>query len=78
MNLEVQSGVPIPKRLHRGGWVSGTSKYPFAKMNVGDSFQIPKKNIAVTARQWKKAAGKHDWRFVVRQFEGSYRIWRIA
>lgn len=57
------------------------SKYPFPKMDVGDSFLVP--NTTTYARDGKTAIAaasrfglKHGWKFVCRTVDGGVRIWR--
>ncbi len=41
--FEIEKGLPIPAYI-RGNGLKG-SKYPFAKMEIGDSFFVPVKGI---------------------------------
>lgn len=76
--FKVEKNIPLParqiRRFHR------TSKYPFARMKVGDSFAIKGGDRAAMAvRQavhgyQRKAKGQ---KFSVRRFEESYRCWRL-
>ena len=72
--IKIESGVPAP---------TGRSGYPFASMDVGDSFLIEaadgdaaKKastSIGASARNFSK--GKAT-KFTVRRVEGGVRCWR--
>ncbi len=65
--MNVDKNVPIPK------------KYPFAQMQVGDSFviadSIKRTTVSVASIRYGKATGK---KFTTRKMpEGVYRCWRI-
>ena len=74
--LEIQKDVPQPAAKRQ-------SKYPFADMNVGDSFKAPKhlrQSITNCAKSWVKR-NNPSARFLVRsssEDEGAVRVWRIA
>ena len=82
MKYEIEQGVPVPAdRSIRN------SKYPFEKMEVGDSFAVP---VPDTERAGDYAAGirtvayawgkKRSGKFKVR-IEGNHtsiRVWRVA
>lgn len=86
---EIEKNIAIPNQEYRGR-KRGESKYPIAKMEVGDSFLIPAKKGArgkicamstaygavATAKKWMKAAGDTTREFTVRTVEGGARIWR--
>lgn len=63
----IEKGVPMP------------TSFPFAQMEVGDSFVLPTNTKRVTA--WiaaKRYADKHGVEFATRTVEdGSIRLWRI-
>lgn len=68
--MKVDKHVPIP------------TKFPFAKMKVGDSFAVPSnvKRPAVTVAAMRYGR-KHDMKFTVRQTDAkgaAFRCWRIA
>ena len=65
--LPIDKGVPMPMR------------YPFADMQVGDSFAVPqdisRSTIGVAARRY---VDKHGGKFTVRQMpDRSLRCWRV-
>lgn len=73
---QIDSDVPVPS-IRRG-------KYPFAEMNVGDSFsiQVGKKNDAIalgTSARKFGATQTPKRRFVIRtdKAAGTVRVWRI-
>ena len=73
--FKIEKGVPLPDQSSRGG---RRGKYPWAELEVGDSFFVPGK----TARQLGGAntGGRRafpDRRFVSRTVEGGTRIWRV-
>jgi hypothetical protein len=64
--MNIDSNVPMP------------SKFPFAQMQVGDSFLIPadvkRTAVNVAAMRYGK---KHRVKFTVRGTTEGYRCWRI-
>lgn len=88
MTYEVISDVPLPA-IYR----DTRKKYPFNKMDVGDSFAIPvtvgedgdvekaitkaTASVRISSRRWA-LRHKPEWRFVVRRAEDELRCWRVA
>lgn len=73
----LEKNVPMPPRK------AGTARYPFASMEVGDSFAIPKDDkaasaISAAARVWALRHGLHNHKFSVRSNGSTVRIWRTA
>lgn len=79
---QIESGIPLPpyntKRERK-------SKYPFARMNVGDSFFVPTTNEtfdnirhAVYAAACHYAKRNGGGRYKTRAVPGGLRIWRVA
>lgn len=70
MNFKIEKKIPVP---------FSSSKYPFGKMEVGDSFFIKEKEVVLNSVS--SAAhhyGKHNnKKFSIRKAENGYRIWRI-
>ena len=66
--MKIEKGVPMPH------------KYPFADMQVGDSFAIPPTIQRTTVNVAAKRFGdKHGMKFTVRlTADRSYRCWRTA
>ena len=67
MTILIEKGVALPTRALNG-------KYPFAEMEVGDSFFVPKKRTIQT----KSAATQLGFKFKVRHVDGGCRVWRVA
>lgn len=66
MSIVIEKGIPLPTRA-RGG-------FPFAEMEVGDSFFIlGKKSIAT-----KSAETKLGFKFKSKAVDGGCRVWRIT
>lgn len=66
--MKVEDNVPVP------------TKYPFATMQVGDSFELPegvkRSTVSVAAHRFSK---KHGGKFTVRLTEDrKLRCWRVA
>lgn len=79
----IETGIEMPTRPCRGG----PTKYPFAQMEVGDSFYFPASGeskvemrraigrMTSNASAWsKRLPGR---KFSVRTVEGGVRIWRV-
>lgn len=70
--IEIEHNVPVPS--------SHNSKYPFAEMQVGDSFTVPNEqcaSVAGSATNWGDRQTPAV-RFTTRRIdEKSVRIWRI-
>ncbi len=74
MAIKIDKGIPIPPvaRKHANGW-------PFAAMNVGDSFIVPidKRVSARTAvSSWHQR--NKEQRLTGRSTRDGFRVWRIA
>jgi hypothetical protein len=70
--FRIERGVPIPARRNPRG-----SMYPFAEMEIGDSFFVPDgttKTISAAAQYFTKNLGR---RFTVRTIDSGVRVWRI-
>lgn len=69
----IEKNVPAPKRKTR------TIKYPFADMQVGDSFCAPVSWQALynTSRYFLKTRKLEGWKFRAAEEEGGARIWRV-
>lgn len=72
--MEIEKNIPIPRPNAERG------KYPFHKMEIGDSFVVPidsRGAVVAAGNCYKK---KHGMRFTTRRTEcGQFvRIWRIA
>jgi hypothetical protein len=64
----VEKGVPIPL---------GRDKYPWERLDVGDSFFVPGKTLRSLATQTSYAGKRFGRRFRIRLVDGGVRIWRI-
>jgi hypothetical protein len=75
-DIKIDSNVAIPATRR------GRTKYPFATMNVGDSFFSPEENARTAALQHARNANakgscvKFVTRSVTESGETGYRIWR--
>lgn len=74
--IEVEHGIAIPEHAPHG------SRYPFEKMEVGDSFKIPMRKNG--SSHLGSAAGHFrrthpDWKFIIRTLkeENIIRCWRV-
>lgn len=66
--MKIEKGIPVPR------------SYPFAEMQVGDSFAVPESLQRMTVTVAAKRYGdKHGMKFTVRAMpDKSFRCWRIA
>jgi len=62
---KIEKDVPVPTRCRRG-------IYPFAKMEIGDSFFTEKGTSCAT-----HFGKKYNKKFIVRKEKDGFRIWRI-
>lgn len=69
---EVEKGRALP------GAPSGRSKYPFKEMGVGDSFAVPREEVAAV----RNAAAQYGYRtgyiMSVRKDGDGFRCWRLS
>jgi len=70
--MKVDKHIPIPS----GVWKGRPRKYPFNKMEVGDSFftKNPRANVAAAARMHGR---RHGVKFASKVTKKGCRIWRI-
>ena len=76
LDLKIEKNIPIPAP-HRG--VNRPLKYPWDKLEIGDSVLIPAKNKSdkETIRTAATSYGrKRKMLFVSRTVEGGVRVWR--
>lgn len=75
----IEKCIPIPPQGRSPG---PPSKYPWAQMEVGDSFFVPGAPPKGVAKQLKSAASqqatRHGRRYATRLVEGGVRVWRIS
>lgn len=73
--IEIEKGVPLPARPKRKG--AQPTKYPYHKMEVGDSFLVPEppKTFRAQVNNWgRECNGK---KFCYRTTPEGVRVWRI-
>ena len=75
MSYQIEKGVPIPAMKRA---TNGESKYPFAQMDVGDSFFVHGKSIHTLNSQAHKYGTRLSRKFTARAIDGGTRVWRIA
>ena len=76
--VRIERGVPLPGRP--APYSSGRTKYPFAQMGVGDSFETEAPAVAAAARKFRDrmaALGEVVLLIVRKQSSGLYRCWRL-
>ena len=66
----IEKGVEVPVKQKE-------AKYPYALMNVGDSFLVKEASLTkicnANYREWKK----HGTKYTARVVEGGVRVWRV-
>ena len=75
MDIVIEKGIPLPKKLHRGGRDKAKVRLAMEAMEVGESFLWPEeKRGAVLMLAWKYLRPK---RFTTEsQDDGTVRVWR--
>lgn len=71
--VKIDTNVPIPPEVVPKKRIL---KYPFAELNLGESFFIPDlpyKRMTPLARYWSR---KLNRQFIVRKVDGGVRVWR--
>ena len=74
--MKVESGIPVPARTSRQG--GRPCIYPFAGLEVGDSFFVPGKTVKTLSQTASKAAKRLKIQLITRTVEGGVRVWRTA
>lgn len=76
--VQIDKNIPMPDRLPGNAGNGRWSKYPFAEMEVGDSFLVtdtPRNKISSAANQAYKRLG---FKFKTGKVDDGIRVWRIA
>ena len=66
--IKIEKNIPIPKPRN---------KYPFALMDVGDSFFVPGKTASHLSGSIGNAMRITSGKFVTRNIDGGVRVWRV-
>lgn len=76
--IKIEKGIPV-----KSSGSGRIAKYPFRKMEVGDSFLFPEgykqSHYYGMAREFTvqcRAIGQ-NWKFVARKTDAGYRCWRV-
>jgi len=67
MGVQIEKGVPMPR----------LGIYPWAEMEVGDSFFVAEATHAQLSGAVQSAKKKTGFKFITRAAEGGIRIWRV-
>jgi hypothetical protein len=70
----IEKNVAIPAASRTGG---GKAKYPWAQMEIGDSFFVPGAKVETFYTLVSAQNKKGDARFICRKQEGGVRVWRV-
>ena len=71
IELEVSSRVPLPK-------VRSVYSYPYSKLEIGDSFCVPKEDRAKVLNANYRASKRLGYTFSARTQGDVVRVWRTA
>ena len=77
MDIHIESGVPIPPKS--GIKSRSYTMYPFAELEIGESFFVPgrKPGDISASTSWARLRYP-DRGFVTRSVDGGTRVWRTA
>lgn len=70
----IEKNYPLPKMLENGG---RRKLYPFAQMEVGDSFFVPNTTTSRMSGIGHYYGKKLNRRFINRSENGGSRVWRV-
>lgn len=72
---EIEKGIKLPEPIIPG---RPASKYPWRKMNIGDSFFVPVNEVKLSSlyTMASHAGGYHNKKFTVRKVTDGFRVWR--
>ena len=87
MTFQIESGVA--RVSNRGGRGRKPTAFPFADMDVGDSFLIPcdkerktldswRRKLLVAKKRFNEQYDSDPWQFSTASVEGGLRVWRTA
>ena len=69
INLEVEKSVPLPE---------GKKRYPYASMDVGDSFFVGDGKLQVVCNANYRASKRLGMQFIARKEAQGVRVWRVS
>ena len=69
INLEVEKSVPLPE---------GKKRYPYASMDVGDSFFVGDGKLQVVCNANYRASKRLGMQFIARKEPEGVRVWRVS
>lgn len=68
--ITVDKGIPMPGKLQ--------SKWPFAEMDVGDSFVVEQDKFWSVQSGMRAYGNRYGKCFTIRKLDGMQRCWRIS
>ena len=75
MAFEIEKGIPLAKVASPSS--PRASKYPWADMEVGDSFLVPGTSVSRLSPSVCSASRRVGFKFKTRTVEGGVRVWRV-
>jgi hypothetical protein len=76
MTYEIRTGIELPKISNRGR--AGASKYPFAQMEIGNSFIVTDRTARTVRSAVNAFQKRYEAKFAVRVTEDGVGVWRIS
>jgi len=70
--IRIEKRIPIPVLCHKD------AKYPWGKLEIGDSFLVPGKRITSITSGMRRARRRYKKKFTARTVKGGVRVWRVA
>jgi len=74
VSIKIEKGIPVAAHGNGGK----LTKYPFAEMEVGDSFLFPRELVDAGSRLFHWNRKFPDRKFVSRHTPEGIRCWRVA
>jgi len=68
INLEVEKSIPLPE---------GKKRYPYASMDIGDSFFVDAGKLQVVCNANYRASKRLGMQFIARKEVDGVRVWRV-
>lgn len=72
--MKIDKDIPMPTRRQGMG---RPAKYPFAEMEVGDSFFSTETRNRLAAAS-SHAGSRHEMKFAILSVDGGFRVWRVV
>lgn len=74
MQYKIEKNIPVSP-LKRAG---RALKYPFIKMEIGDSFRFETKDLSKVSSSAANTTHRYNYKFIICKQNVGHRVWRIA